>query len=178
MKHWYIVKTKPGREAQAAALLTQGEFEIFYPRMRELVYRSGGKSFTLKSLFPSYLFVRADFGESRDFHMVKYTRGVSHVLCAGSLPLPVQPSVIAAIRSRADATGVVEVSSRFKEGQIVRVKKGMLKDLIGILEEPCSDEERVRVLLQLVNYRMRANLHVSELEAVRTPDSAAPLRRF
>ena len=33
MKQWYIVKTKPGKEAMAAALLEQGSFEVFYPRL-------------------------------------------------------------------------------------------------------------------------------------------------
>lgn len=167
MKNWYIVKSKPGRESQAATLLTQGDFEVFYPRARERVYRSGGSSLALKSLFPTYLFVRADLAASREFHMIKYTRGVSHVLCAGNLPLPVPASVIAAIRARSDASGVVEIGSHFKAGQIVRVKKGMLKDLIGILERSYPDEERVRVLLNLVNYRMSATFHVSELESVK-----------
>lgn len=168
MKHWYIVKSKPGRELQAETLLTQGDFEVFFPRAREIVYRAGGSAFALKPLFSSYLFVRADFTKSRDFHLIKYTRGVSHVLCAGSVPLAVPSAVISAIRARTDATGAVEIGSHFKMGQVVRVKKGMLKDLIGVLEKPCPDEERVRVLLKLVNYQMSATFHVSELEVVKS----------
>lgn len=40
----------------------------------------------------------------------------------------------------------------------------MLKELVGILEKPVSPEGRVHVLLKLINYDMKAQLHWTEVE--------------
>ena len=46
----------------------------------------------------------------------------------------------------------------------VRVRSGPFKDLVGIFERWVSDEGRVRVLLSLLNYNAKAELHYSQLE--------------
>ena len=48
----------------------------------------------------------------------------------------------------------------------IRVTKGPMKDLIGVFENWVSDEGRVRVLLDLVNYQARLQLHHTWIEKV------------
>ena len=48
-------------------------------------------------------------------------------------------------------------------GQVVRIRRGPLKDLIGILEKPVSDEGRVQVLFKLLKYPIRAVVHYEDL---------------
>jgi transcription antitermination factor NusG len=110
------------------------------------------------------LFLNINFQNAANIHMVKYTRGVSKILCAENRPLPVRAEVIQTIQSRANSDGIVEKQARFMAGDPVRVRRGLLKDLEGILERSVSDEERVIVLLKLVNYNMRATLHWTEVE--------------
>lgn len=167
MTHWHAVKTKPHKEEQVFNLLSQGGFPCFYPRLRELSWRNGERSFLVKPLFPTYLFLRTDFSVGRNLHLVKYTRGVAHVLHSGGMPMTIPDAAIEMIRSRANADGVVAIGVSLKDGQKVRVKRGVLKDLEGILQAPSPEEARVRVLLNLANYTMSATLHVSEIESLK-----------
>lgn len=166
LKQWYIIKTKPHKESHVDQLLSRAQFVTFYPKIRELVHRGMGQYFHLKSFFPSYLFLNVDFSESKNFHLIRYTRGVSQVLCSQNKPVPVPEEVMAVLQGRTDGDGVVRVQQEFKAGDRVRVRKGMVKDLEGILVKPSSEEDRVIVLLRLMNYKMHATLHWSEIEKV------------
>lgn len=56
MSHWYVMKTAPQRELQAAEALRDHGFTVYCPTTR--VRRRKGKRDQVKALFPSYLFVR------------------------------------------------------------------------------------------------------------------------
>jgi transcription antitermination factor NusG len=49
---------------------------------------------------------------------------------------------------------------------VIRIKTGPLKDLLGIFERWVSDSERVRVLLNLIGYQPSIELHYSMIEKV------------
>jgi len=55
MSHWYVMKTAPQRELQAAEALRDRGYQVYCPTTR--VRRRKGKRDQLKALFPSYLFV-------------------------------------------------------------------------------------------------------------------------
>lgn len=167
MKQWYIIKTKPHRDNSVTTLLTNGGFETFNPKIREISYRGQVRYFNTKQLFPCYLFLNIDFDNPQKIHLVKYTRGVSKILCTDNKPLPVEPLIVQTIQERCNSQGVVDRSIALKQGDLVRVKKGMLKDLIGILEKPIPAEQRIIVLLNLANYKMQATLHWSEVERIK-----------
>jgi transcriptional antiterminator RfaH len=168
MNQWYVLKTKPHREAQVAQVLINARLEVFNPKIRELSYRGTLRYYSVKPLFPSYLFLHINFDNTDNIHMIKYTRGVSKILCAGNKPLPVEEEIIQTLRERISPEGVIEQRhSTFLPGDTVRIRKGPLKDLIGILEKSAKAEERVIVLLHLVNYKMQASLHWTEIEKIK-----------
>lgn len=166
MNQWYIIKTKPFKEIGVQKLFTQADIETFSPKMRDINYRRQGMTSTTKSLFPTYIFIHIDFDISENIHLIKYTRGVSRILCAEGRPLPVGEKIIQAIKMRSNSEGVIEMPIRLKPGDKIRVKKGILKDLMGIMEKRTSDNERIIVLLKLINYEMRATLHWAEIETL------------
>jgi len=164
MLHWYVIQAKPHRENDVCRLLKQGGFETFYPLIKDLMYRSTTSFFKTAPLFPSYLFVHTDFQEDRNFHLVKFTRGVNKILCTENRPIPISNEMIQTIQSKTNAQGIIERPSIFKRGDRIRVRKGLLKELIGIIEKPIPAEGRVQVLLKLINYEMKVKLHWTELE--------------
>ena len=170
MNRWYIIKTKPQKEENVIRLIQRATFDVFCPKIRETSYAKNTKNakkialFRTRPLFPSYLFLNIDFDRGENIHLIKYTRGVSRILCAEGKPLPLDPQIIHAIKERADHQGIITHHSTLNPGDPIRVKKGILKDLIGVLEKPATSEERVIVLLKLVNYEMKANLHWTEIE--------------
>lgn len=171
MQKWHVLQTKPLKENDVCLLLKQGGFETFCPKILDYRYRnrlrrSALSYFQTTPLFPSYIFAFVDFEKNNNFHLLKYTRGVNKILCADGKPIPLSSEIINLIKQRTNAQGIIERTNSLKIGDTIRVKKGILKDLMGILEKPMPRDGRVQVLLKLVNYEMRARLHFSEVEKV------------
>jgi len=143
--------------------VTCHEFEAFCPKIK---CASGGRKGEggerFKPLFPSYIFIRGDLRDPASHHLVKYTRGVNKVLGDGCSPVPIADEIIELIRGRVNEGGLIEQKT-FKQGDLIKVKKGYLRDLIGILERPVSDSGRVAVLLQMFNRQMRVHLNCSDI---------------
>ncbi|MBX7148147.1 hypothetical protein K1X76_03605 [bacterium] len=167
MNQWFVIKTKSHRELDVHNLLTRAHFKSFLPRIRQVQHKLRATHLNVKPLFPGYLFIYIDFTNPSNIHLIKYTRGVSHILCAENKPVAVPDEVVNAIKSKMNDKGYVEQPMTVEKGEKVRVKKGMLADLEGIIEKKSSDDERVIVLLNMINYNLKATLHWSEIEKIR-----------
>lgn len=155
--HWYVIKTKPKKEESAERQLAKANYEVFLPKIKGVVSH--------KPLFPSYLFIHTDFQNPDHFRLVRYTRGVSKVLSDTEGPQPVSDFIINTLRERTRDGSLIEQELLFKEGDEVSVKKGILKDLIGIIERNLSEIGRVKVLFKWLNGSvMRASLKYTELK--------------
>jgi transcriptional antiterminator RfaH len=162
MLRWHVIQTKPKKEDAAAHHLMDNSIEVFFPRMETYSVVYGKSRKVVKALFPSYLFAHFDLLKS--YRLVNWSRGVSRVLGYEGTPAPVDDEVIEIIRRRADENSVVQRALHFKAKDPVRICSGPLKDLIGIFERWVSDEGRVRVLLDLLNYTAKMELHYSQIE--------------
>lgn len=168
MHQWYVIQTKPHKEDQVGQFLTRAAIEVFNPKIREVYYQRRAASFKTKPLFPSYLFLNIDFSIEKNFHNIKYTRGVSKILCAEGRAINVQEQIISFLKQQTNENGLIQKkTTSLKSGDQVKVRKGPLKDLMGILQKPTRDDERVIVLLNLLNYKMKATLHWTEVEKIR-----------
>ena len=154
--YWYVLQTKPQREATVFQLLHNGGFEAFLPKI--LI------SERIKSLFPSYLFLHSDLSDNNHFKTIRYTRGVNKIVGGTEGPIPIEDAIVEAIRERIGEKGYIEQGSLLKPGDKVIVKKGILKDLMGILEKPVDDKGRVEVFLKILNNQMKAKIHCKDLE--------------
>ena len=163
MKLWYVIYTKQGKEGDVKIYLTMKGLEIFNPLMK--AFSSGRRSpVDLKPLFPNYIFGRFDLNES--YPLVRWAHGVRKVLGFGGYPAPVSDEAIEIIKQRIDEKGVARIQRRFETNQLVRIRSGSLKDLIGIFEGYVSDSDRVRILLNLIGYQPAVELHDSMIEKV------------
>ncbi len=97
---------------------------------------------------------------------MRWGRGVKKIVSFGAAPVPVADEVIEVIRHRAQGGECVKKACSFEQNDLVRVRSGPMKDLLGIFDRWVSDSERVRVLLNLVGYRPMVELHYSLLEKV------------
>lgn len=167
MNQWFVIKTKPHRELAVHTLLSRAHFTSFLPRFRQVDHQLRASHLNIKPLFPGYLFINIDFTNPKNIHLIRYTRGVSHILCMNGMPTPVADKIVKAIQSKMNAHGYVEQPVEFKKGDKIKVKRGVLRDLEGVFEKQTSDQDRINVLLNLVNYNIKATLHSSEIERVR-----------
>ncbi len=91
---WYVVHTKPQREAVAYGNIVAQDFTAFLPLGKE-----AGKP--ARPLFPRYLFV--EIARDQNWWPIMSTRGVDKILCTGSgFPVPVPVAVMAELRARLD----------------------------------------------------------------------------
>lgn len=160
-RQWYAIQSKPHKEKVVCSQLARvSEFsEHFFPKIRN--HRG------ICPLFPSYLFIKSDLTNPYYFRMLKYTRGVLRIVgTRDNGPVPVDPEAVAIMQERLDNEGFVDQREVFAIGKRVVVKKGPLKDLVGILEKPISEEGRVQILFKLLRYPLRAVLRCGDLAFV------------
>lgn len=158
MMQWYVVQTKPKKEKDVEQQLKRAQFEAFHPMLK------GWNQ--LKPLFPSYLFVKADLANSQTHRLVRFTRNVNRILGAQEQPVPVPGGLVEALMERSTIDGFVEQEMILKEGDSIRVKSGMLKDLIGMVERNISTAGRIKVLFKWLSGSFRAIVPYRDIERV------------
>lgn len=161
MNNWYVIQTKPMREDEVTrriAFASIPDVEVLNPKIRSF-------SKGLRPLFPNYIFLRWDLLKAHNYHTIKYTRGVNRVLGRPEYPVPVSDEVIEIIRERISPDKILEQET-YEVGTYVKIRHGLLKELVGVLEKPVSAEGRVSVLLRIHEREMRAVLDCKDVTLV------------
>lgn len=161
---WYVVQTKPTAEDNVQQHLKNADYETFLPKIRTMIKGTGRPSSRVKALFPSYIFVHMDLRDANLYRMIRYTRGVRKILGDGSLPVPVPDEMIEIIRERMNGEGIIEQRITMNKGDQVRIRSGVFKDLVGILEKPVSSAGRVKVLLKIMHHTIKCDISAGEIE--------------
>src|ERR1044072_5568368 len=150
---WYVVHTHPQQEDRTGSNLRTWGIETLTPKVR--VNRCN--EFTNKvtrvprPMFPSYIFARFRF--NKEYHRVRFTRGVNNVVMFTGTPIPVEDEIIDLIRSRIGQDGFVKTFEDLKAGDEVIIKEGRFKDFCGVFDREMKDTDRVRILLNTVNFQ-------------------------
>ncbi len=164
MENWYVIQTKPKKEEEAKSYLSTNGLEAFNPLMETFVPRNGRLNKEFRPLFPNYIFGKFDI--ERNYNLVRWARGVKKILGFGGEFIPVSEEVVDLIKNRTDGSGIVRKHYHFEPNDLVRIKSGSLRDLLGIFERWVSDTDRVRILLNLIGYQPSVEIHYSMIEKV------------
>ena len=150
MHAWFAVVTKPRSEALAEEHLCRQGYECLLPRVSRVIRNAAGLKSRIESLFPNYLFLRADI-EHDSLAPVRSTRGAIGLVRFGAEPVQVPATVIARIRERIDdADGLVRLDTPdLTPGRKVRVTAGPLLGWDGVFLA-AEGMDRVRLLLNLL----------------------------
>ena len=160
MESWFVLCTKSQREFQVERLFQEAGFPVYCPR-----FQSAGR---IKPFFSCYEFLRFSYPEQ--YKLVKYTRGVRHVVGndAGAIPMDVR--IIEELRSR-EVGGLIELEKYGVEpsvGDEIEVVNGPWKGLRGVFYKRLSDQDRVMILLNYVSYQGQLLIEKSKLKKVLT----------
>jgi len=162
--NWYAIQAKPGREDLAAHSISRMGLEVFLPKMKLQRPCWGVLQMMVRPLFPGYLFAR--FCPARYLHLIKYARGIRRVVSCGEVVLPVEEQIIQTIQMRLHGAREPWSQPRhFRAGDQVRVEEGCLQGLIGIFERDLSDQERVVILLEAIEYQARVSIEKRYLKS-------------
>ncbi len=162
MDLWYVIQTKPKKEEEAESYLSTRGVEMFNPLIETFVLKDKRMNKELKPLFPGYVFSKFDL--EQNYPLVRWARGVKKILGLGGYPTPISEKTIEIIKGRTDSQGIMRMKHHFQPNDVVRIKTGPMKDLLGIFERCLSDGERVRILLRLIGYQPTVEIHYSMIE--------------
>jgi transcriptional antiterminator RfaH len=121
--------------------------------------RLGVRRFIVQPLFPGYIFAR--FVGNDMLHKLCFTRGVHSVLSFGGVPAAIHNEIVAELQSRVDEKdGLINICvpsnvRQLTPGDRVAIKRGPMKDLVGVFEKNLKDRERIAILLTAVKYQTR-----------------------
>ncbi len=145
---WYLVKTKPREEERVLGHLRNARYSYLFPTFWKTVLF--GRKREKRPLFPGYIF--AYLRLKRDYHKIRYTRGVLGFVRFGNLPAQVDDNIIESLKARTRDDGTVRMISRpLKEGDRVKIADGPFAGFEAVFVESLNDGERVALLLEGLN---------------------------
>ena len=83
-----------------------------------------------------------------------------------NVPAAVETSVVAFLQERCGNEGVVRVVRTFHDGDVVRIVRGPLGGLVGVVQGQVSGQMRVRILMELLRRRTQVSVPAQLLEHV------------
>ena len=157
-RQWYVVRSKTRKEDYAVLQLERRGVAVFLPRIVE--YNRDD----VEPLFPAYLFVHIALLDQ--YYRVVWTPGVRSFVAFGPTPTPVPESVIRFIVASAGEGGIIRPLAPFKTGDRVQITSGPLSGLVAVVQQPCSERGRVRVLLDFLRQGTTADVPVGLVNRV------------
>jgi transcription antitermination factor NusG len=161
-RNWFAVRTRTNHEKAAFNVLQVKSFESFLPVYRERRIWSDRIRQIEIPLFPGYLFCRMDPDESR--HILN-TPGVMNILGSGRTPLPIPDLEIDSLK-RFIASEIEPRPHPFLHvGQKIRIDRGPLAGVEGILKE-FKTGYRLVVSVTLLQRSIAAEMDATWIEPV------------
>lgn len=149
---WYAMRSKPNKEDFLAGQLRAHELEVFFPVLR--VKPVNPRSRKIRPYFPNYLFVRVDLDviNVSDLHWMP---GASGLVSFDGEPASVPDALINALKNQVDKHNkyLQDQKKNFKAGDSVVIQDGPFSGYKAVFDANISGEDRVRVLLNLLQGR-------------------------
>jgi transcription antitermination factor NusG len=152
--NWFAVEIQHNRERTVADLLQSKGLDIFLPTYQEPRQWSDRIKLTEFPLFPGYLFCQIN----RERRMpILTTPGVRRIVAFGNAPVPVPDAEIEAVRRFSKSKLKIHPWPFLEIGQTVRIEKGPLAGVEGILQE-FRGNYRVVVSISLLQRSIAAEM--------------------
>jgi hypothetical protein len=149
---WLVVQTKRNKERAVQAILARDGVSTYLPLLRQWPPPAVGGD--VVPMFPSYVFCQPD---PIQLSGLGSCSGALRLVAFGDTPARVASEVIAYLRARAGADGVIEINPAVA-GRPVTITSGPLRGLEAIIERRLTARQRVLVLLDLLHRPTRVEL--------------------
>ena len=163
MVNWYVLQSKPRKEAFLYKQLLVYRIEAYLPSVRvEPVNPRARKE---QPFFPGYLFIHVDL-KSISISDLRWMPGAIGLVCYGGEPAYVPDGLVRTIQTQVDEVRIAELGNidRFKSGDLVVIKDGPFAEYKAIFDRRLSGHDRVCVLLEMLKgQKMRLELSANEL---------------
>ncbi len=161
---WYALRSKPNKEEFLLDQLLIRKVDAYYPCIR--VKPVNPRSRHIRAYFPGYLFVNVDL-EQVGVSILTWIPGASRLVCFDGEPANIPTALINAVRKKVDAINTAggELLEALQPGDRVVISSGPFCGYEGIFDMRLDGNERVRVLLNLLQKRqMRLDIPVGQVD--------------
>jgi transcription termination factor NusG len=149
---WIVVQAKRHKERAVQVNLAREGIPSYLPLLRQWPRPAVGAD--VGPMFPGYVFCQP---APEQLGLVSSRCGVLRLVNFGEGPARVGPEVVAYLRSRAGADGVISIDP-VAAGQEVTITDGPLRGLAAVVERRLTARQRVLVLLDLLQRQTRVEL--------------------
>ena len=164
MNYWYVMRSKPRKEALLRERLRFQSIEVYLPSIR--VSPVNPRARKEQPFFPGYLFIRLDL-EKISISELGRVPGSIGLVCYGGEPAYVGDSLIREIQKQVEEiTDLTDnYIDRFRPGDWVVINDGPFATYKAMFDCRLSGSDRVRVLLELLkDQKMRLELSGRQLQ--------------
>ena len=159
---WCALYTRHQHEKTVAEMLSAKGLEVFLPLYDSLRIWKDRKKMLSLPLFPCYVFVRG--GVNHRLEVVS-TPGVHMILCNGDQVAVIPEVQIEAIRKTVEGNFRVEPHPFLKCGERVRVRRGTLEGVEGILVRK-KNQDRLILCVDMLAQCVSVEVDASDVEPV------------
>ena len=161
---WYALYTRSHCEELVYEQLTAKGFHLLLPTIQVWSQRAGVRHRIAVPMFPSYLFLHS-LVDSAIYLEVRQARGLVRILGQGWDRLAVVPeeeihAIHAVLRSRLP----IHPHPYLREGQRVRVMRGLLSGVEGILVGGKANKGRLVLSVELLQQSVAVEVDCSDVE--------------
>lgn len=164
-KKWFAIYVKSRNEKKVSKTLNDIGIESFLPLITKIKQWSDRRKKVEEPLFNSYLFVNIPLS---DYYKVLNVNGVVKFICFEKKPVEVPENQIEAIKKYICDTDIHDVDYEtidFKEGELVRIKAGQMKDLVGRFVE-IKGKHRIMIEIEVVGQYLPINIARTNVERI------------
>jgi transcription antitermination factor NusG len=168
MSEWYALWTKSRHEFKAEEALLNKGFEVFLPTIVKQSIRKDRKKYYKAPLFPGYIFIKTDLYTDIYIDIVR-THGIVNVLGWKEKKAPSIPEKqIESLKILVDRNIPLENHPFLKVGSYVKVIKGPLKGVIGIIKS-IKNKRRLIVQVDLLKRAISCEISADDVIPIESP---------
>jgi transcription termination/antitermination protein NusG len=167
LPNWYAIRTRSNYERRVAEQLSSKGIESYLPSFAEMHSWKDRRKLVEVPVFRGYVFGRFVVDDFTRLSVLR-SDGVVRILGCGSALAPVPCEEIEAVRKMlATAASRCHAHPLLQAGAWVRIKRGPLKDVEGVLVRVKS-QARLVVSITLLSQSVSTEIDVSDVEVLRS----------
>lgn len=171
---WYAIHVRSNFEKRVAADLSARGLVSYLPAVAEVHTWSDRRKVVETPLFPGYVFSRFEDTPSRRVSVLR-TPGAVRILGFGDALEPVPDAELEAVRRLIQANVPLLAHPLLKEGAWVRIRRGPLRDVEGLLVR-IKSQTRLVLSVELLARSVSTEIDAGDVEVVRSPWRPAGVR--
>lgn len=160
---WYAIQTRSNFEKRVAEEIAGKGFESFYPSLQEVHQWSDRSKAVSRPLFPGYVFAR--FFDYSRLSVIQST-GAVRIVGVGRDLASIPDEEIESVRRMLSSGRECAPHHYLREGALVRVRRGPLKDLEGVLVK-VKNQTRLVLSVTLLCRSVATEVSTEDVEVIR-----------